>query len=216
MQPRECTTELTRRLSIPRLSAFALSAAFVHIRSLGPSERLRNGRAEETFGSPTTEAMNIGSTPRSAPSWISGQCRAHMPLRVAPVSRHDQRHNKRNELGTGVMRNQGQWLAVDDQPRVWFARHELEQAPGAPATPIEEWSDNHKRSQRCCPPSRRGRGDRGSHDGLQLSGGALGGKQHARRGYTVTLRRGRDVPRARAAMVRTRGLGRASRYKPTN
>jgi hypothetical protein len=38
------------------------------------------------------------------------------------------------------MRNNGHWLAVDDQPRVWFSIRELESAPHAPPSPIETWS----------------------------------------------------------------------------
>jgi hypothetical protein len=51
-------------------------------------------------------------------------------------------HNKRNGIGVMLsMRSAGQWLAIDDQPRVWIARHELEASPAAPATPIEQWSE---------------------------------------------------------------------------
>jgi hypothetical protein len=62
----------------------------------------------------------------STPACVSGS--------LAPPSTHKD-HN-----GTGVMRNSEQWLCVDDEPRMWFARHELESAPRAPAAPFETWS----------------------------------------------------------------------------
>jgi hypothetical protein len=38
------------------------------------------------------------------------------------------------------MRHAGQWLAVDDQPRVWFAMSELLSSPHAPSRPFREWT----------------------------------------------------------------------------
>jgi hypothetical protein len=34
----------------------------------------------------------------------------------------------------------GRWLFCDDQPRVWFSRRELQQAPNAPNAPLEAWT----------------------------------------------------------------------------
>jgi len=39
-----------------------------------------------------------------------------------------------------MFESRGRWLYCDNQPRVWFARHELEQAPHVPTAPLEEWS----------------------------------------------------------------------------
>jgi hypothetical protein len=45
-------------------------------------------------------------------------------------------------VALNIFGSHGRWLCCEDRPRVWFSRYEREQAPHAPAAPLEDWTEN--------------------------------------------------------------------------